>query len=62
MFKIETAYGEFRSSSRRNASAVFINGHALRHNMDEPVQLAVRAYSSPETAEQGARKYLRGAG
>jgi len=62
MFKIETAYGEFWSNSRRNAWAVFINGHALRHNMDEPVQLAVRAYASPEAAEQAARKYLRGAG
>jgi len=62
MFKIETAYGEFWSNSRRKAWAVFINGQALRHHMDEPVQLAVRAYSSPESAEQAARKYLRGAG
>ena len=62
MFKIETAYGEFWTNSRRKAWAVFINGQPLRYNMDQAVPLAVRAYSSPQTAEQAARKYLRGAG
>jgi hypothetical protein len=62
MFKIETAYGEFWSNSRRKAWAVLINRQPLRHYMDERAPGAVRAYASAESAELAARKYLRGAG